>query len=96
MQRAHSEINETCDTLSNSIMSPNVAPVCDESRLLGTGLMFLCLASIVVNSFLLRMFFCYNHLKTPMSAFVIAFTVLSLVGSLFEMPLIVTNVLVCK
>ena len=69
---------------------------CSTLRIAALALLVLFFASLISNALLLRMFCTYKHLKTPMSTFVVALTVLNLIGTLAEFPLVILSNLLCK
>ena len=69
---------------------------CSTLQTAGVVLVILFVANIVSNAALLYMFKTYKHLKTNMSTFVIALTVLNLIGTTFTLPFVIASNLMCK
>nr|QVK45896.1 G protein-coupled receptor [Proales similis] len=52
--------------------------------------------SVTFNSLLLWIFFRYKELRSPVNTFIIAITILNLVGSMSEFPFVITSNLYCR
>ena len=58
-------------------------------NILGSFLLLAMLLGVILNSHLLYIFKKYKDLQTPINTFIIAITVLNLLGTIFELPWII-------
>ena len=78
-------------------LDPFQSPIaCDKLRVVGVAVLLLFVASILSNAALLWILVSYKDLQVSMNAYVIALTVLNLVGTVLESPFIIISNMVCR
>ena len=95
-QRRMLDYLDLAQTSANLTASDEPPIDCTVLKVAAGALFLIFVACVVSNIILLRMFATYKHLKTPMSAFLVALTVLNLVGSLITHPLVIISKFSCK
>ena len=69
---------------------------CWKLNLISLYFLILFTASLLVNSILLWIFFKEKEFRTPLNAFVVAFTALSVVGSIVQGPIVIVSNFYCR
>ena len=69
---------------------------CGQLQFVGVMLSLLFVASAVSNLALLRQIFTQKRLKISMNVFVIALSILNLLGTFIQLPFVITSNLICR
>ncbi len=69
---------------------------CYKLKFVALYLLLLMVASLSLNSFLLRTLMRSKKLRQPVNTFVIALIILNLIGSVTELPIAITNNYSCR
>ena len=69
---------------------------CSNLRIISYFCMIIALVSILFNSFLLCMFSKFKSLRNSINRFVIAITIINLIGTIIEFSFIIPNTYFCK
>lgn len=69
---------------------------CYKLRMIGFYCLTLFLVSFVFNYILLKIFYIYSELRTPSNVFFIVLTILNLIGTLFQLPIVILSNFYCQ
>jgi ABC-type multidrug transport system permease subunit len=69
---------------------------CYKVQIIGTVYVFIFIASLFANSYLLFVFYKNKQLRNPMNHFIIILAVLNFLTTLFHMPFVITNAFMCE
>ena len=69
---------------------------CYKLKLIGSIQVVIFVTSLILNVFLLKKFMMIKKLRKPVNTFVIALTVLNIIGSVGELPVILMNNFSCR
>lgn len=74
-----------------------ISPIqCYKLKILGLIQISIFITSLVFNVFLLKKLITNEKLRKPINAFVIALTILNLIGTIGEAPVIISNNFSCR
>ena len=94
--KQHKKINVILGDISVNSHFNVMSPIpCSTLQIVGALYALLFVASLSCNAFVMWMLFSYKHLKTSMNVFVIALTALNLIGSIFQLPVVIVSNLMC-
>ena len=69
---------------------------CETLKKVSSGVLFLFVASLLTNGRLLFVLTCTKQLKTLMNTFVTALTILNLIGTICQLPIIIISNYMCR